>query len=109
MNIDDIKLIKLVSGEEFLAETIVNEGEGSVTFKNPVVAVATEPRTPGGEPGLGFMPWFHFAHQTIFTLGIEKVMVVADRYEPSLQKAYYDQFNDTGLIVPSEKKIITNP
>ena len=97
----EIKVVKLVSGEELVVE-ITEENDSSVTFKNPVAAVLQRSQQTGGA-ALGFMPWMHAADGP-FTVDRSKIICtgnVADEV-----KNGYNQIFGAGIVVPP-KQLIT--
>jgi hypothetical protein len=68
----NIKLLKLLSGENILAE-IVSEGENSVRIKYPARVTLLPPKSSvqydaKASPQIGFGPWLEFTEDTEFYL-----------------------------------------
>jgi hypothetical protein len=97
----NIKVLKLVSGEELVVE-ITNETEVLVEFKNPVAAVLQRSQQTGGA-ALGFMPWMHAADGP-FTIDKTKIITVANVAEEV--KNGYNQIFGAGIMVPPKDLIL---
>ena len=92
-----IKLIRLVSGEDLIAE-VVNSSEDSYTIKDAIVMI------PDGEGKIGFMPWMPYTKAADgVTIRKQDVMFVIDPLEDLI-----DQFRQarSGIQTPA-KGIIT--
>ena len=98
----EIKALKLVSGEELVAE-IVEDAENSVTVKNPVATVLQQSRASDGALATGFMPWFHAAEGP-YTISRDKIICIASVGEEV--KNGYNQIFGAGIVVPP-KHLIT--
>ena len=97
----EIKVVKLVSGEELVVE-ITEENDSSVTFKNPVASVLQRSQNTGGA-ALGFMPWMHAADGP-FTVDRNKIICIANVADEV--KNGYNQIFGAGIVVPP-KQLIT--
>ena len=97
----EIKIVKLVSGEE-LAVEITEESDSSVTFKNPVACVLQRSQQTGGA-ALGFMPWMHAADGP-FTIDKSKIICVANVADEI--KNGYNQIFGAGIVVPPKDLIL---
>ena len=100
-----IKLCKLVSGEEVMGED-VSDSLDKVRLQNPV-RIATV-RGQDGNPNVGFAPFPTFADE------VPGQVVEFDRhhvlysYVPATDFCKnYEQIFGLGLILPTEKQIIT--
>ena len=92
-----IKLLRLTSGEEIIAE-VVNSSEDSYTIKDAIVMI------PAGEGKIGFMPWLPYTKAADgVTIRKQDVMFVIDPLEDLI-----DQFRQarSGIQTPA-KGIIT--
>ena len=97
----NIKVLKLVTGEELVVE-ITNENEDNVTFKNPVAAVLQRSQQNGGA-ALGFMPWMHAANGP-FIIAKSKVICIAEVADEV--KNGYNQIFGAGIVVPPKDLIL---
>ena len=92
-----IKLLRLVSGEELIAE-VVNSSEDSYTLKDAIVMI------PAGEGRIGFMPFLPYTEaKDGISIRKQDVMFVVDPIEDLI-----DQFRlaRSGISTPP-KGIIT--
>jgi hypothetical protein len=100
----DIRILKLVTGEEIMGELV--EDGGSITLKNPV-RVAVMPGRDGNA-NVGFAPFPSYTDEikdAEFDFRLEHVVY---SYTPAKEFCNnYEQIFGLGLILPNEKKIIT--
>ena len=94
-----IMSMKLVSGEELVAE-IVEETGDNLTIKNPVACVMQ--RSEKG-PILGFMPWMQSSNGP-FVIARDKLITIAEVADEV--KNGYNQIFGAGIVVPP-KQLIT--
>ena len=99
----DIRILKLVTGEEILGE-IVNITE-SFTIRNPVgVAIV---RGEGGQPNVGFAPFpLHAEPKPGFELDIHRSQVVYFYVPAEDFINNYNQIFGAGIVLPSKKLIM---
>lgn len=97
----NIKVVKLVSGEELVVE-ITNETDEAITINNVVAAVLQRSNQTGGA-ALGFMPWMHAANGP-FIIARDKLICVAEVADEV--KNGYNQIFGAGIVVPP-KGLIT--
>jgi hypothetical protein len=101
----DIKILKLMTGEEVLGE-IESESETEFVLVNPVgVAVV---RGKDGQPNIGFAPFpLHAEQKSGTTIAFAKKNVVYS-YEPAQDFVNnYNQIFGTGIVLPPQKTLIT--
>ena len=97
---EDIKLFKLVTGEEVLAEVLPGH-PNSTRLKNPV-RVAMVPGATG--PSVGFAPFPTFAPQTKNShIDISDNMIVYSYVPEEDFIMQYNQIFGSGIIVPSKQ------
>lgn len=91
----DVKVFKMVSGEEYIAE-LVDETEDHYVIKQPVGMVDQG----GGK--VGFMPYFVMAKSREFK--ILKDHFITEPQEPIEEpKENYEQIFGSGIIAPTKK------
>ena len=95
---DQVKALKLVSGEELVVE-ITEENDSTVTFKNPVATILQQSRSAEGALATGFMPWFHAAEGP-YTISRDKIICVANVAEEV--KNGYNRVFGAGIVVPPQ-------
>jgi len=101
----NIKILKLITGEEVLSE-IESESETEFVLSNPVgIAVV---RGKDGQPSIGFSPFpLHGEQKSGVTIAIAKKNVVYS-YVPAQDFVNnYNQIFGSGIVVPPTKQIIT--
>lgn len=98
----NIKILKMISGEELLAE-ITNETETHITIKNPVRVVVMPTKTNPQTPTVGFAPWADFSEEKDFTMHKAHVIVTMKPVQE-----FVNQYNAmfSGIVAPSSKLII---
>ena len=100
----NIKILKLVTGEEVLGE-IESESETETVICNPVgVAIV---RGQNGQPNVGFAPFpIHAAEEKNRTIAFQKKHVLYS-YKPAEDFVNnYNQIFGSGIVLPN-KQIIT--
>ena len=100
----NIKIIKLITGEELLAEvTISSPIPTSITMKNPVRIVVMPNKIDPKTPNVGFAPWAEFSEDKTFDLDKAHVLAIINPI-----KEFVNQYNTMfgGLVVPSSNLII---
>ena len=96
----DVKLIRMHSGEELVAELIEDKGDAFV-LGNPIVMV------PGRDGNIGFAPWCPLAAEEVKSLEVRtSYMVFVTEPNPDVVRNYEEIFSP--IITPkSAGKIIT--
>lgn len=104
----NIKLLKLLSGENILAE-IVSESEKSVRIKYPARVSLIPPKSSmqydaKAAPQIGFGPWLEFTEDTEFSLDKMHIVIMMNpvkefvaNYESMFSKIIQP---NSGLILP---------
>jgi CRP-like cAMP-binding protein len=94
----DVKLLRITTGEEVIAE-LLSETEETITVQNGLVVLPTN-------NGLGFAPWASVISKDKPEITISKkhiVYIVETQEEVS--KKYNEMFGSK-LITPNEKKLV---
>jgi hypothetical protein len=94
----DVKLLRITTGEEVIAE-LLSETEETITIQNGLVVLPTN-------NGVGFAPWASVISKEKPEITISKnhIVYIVDVQE-DLSKKYNEMFGSK-LITPNEKKII---
>lgn len=96
-----VKALKLVSGEELVAE-VTFEDENAIVIKNPLAIMIQ--RTPDGNLGIGFVPFApYLPKDTSIELKVEKTTFCIE-VDDQMKNQYNQIF---GGIVTPPKNIIT--
>jgi len=96
----DIKLLRLVTGEDIIAEATL--GTTDWTMKNPIVVVAM-PGPAGQPPNIGFAPWMPYSKNRTMTVWDNNVICVTEPLEQFV--AQYKAINSK-LDIPVVNKLI---
>ena len=96
----NVKLLKLITGEEILAEVIKNYD--TVTIKNVLRIVIMPGRDPSA-PTVGLAGWAQFAKDDEITLDKSHIIAIMDPIDQFVEQ-YRQQFS--GLVTPSSQLII---
>jgi len=94
----EVKLLRIVTGEEIIAE-LVSENASEVTVKNGLVVLPTN-------TGVGFAPWATVISKENpdITVSRKHIVYIAEVQEDVCKK--YDQMFGSKLVTPDEKKLI---
>ena len=94
----DVKLIRIVTGEEIIAE-VLSETDDTITVQNGLVVL------PSAQ-GVGFAPWATVISKENPEITVQKthVVYVAEVQEDVAQK--YNEMFGSKLVTPSPKKLI---
>ena len=98
----NLKLIRLLNGEELMAE-VVRDGKDSLDIKNPVRIMVVPNKTDPSNPNVGLAPFMQFSDDKELTLNRYCVITIATPL-----KEFVNQYNTIfgGIVVP-DTKIIT--
>jgi hypothetical protein len=94
----DVKLLRITTGEEVIAE-LLSETEETITVQNGLVVLPTN-------NGVGFAPWATVISKDKPEITVSKKHIV---YIVELQEEVAKKYNEmfgSKLITPNEKKII---
>jgi hypothetical protein len=100
----NIKILKLVTGEELLGEvTQAAPIPTAVSIKNPVRIIVMPNKVDPKTPNVGFAPWAEFSDQKTFTIDKSHVLCIIDPI-----KEFVNQYNTMfgGLVVPTSNLIM---
>lgn len=100
----NIKLVRLVTGEDILTE--FEQGDGTVKFTNPLIVYINPPQGPGQSASVGISQWVPYSTSKEFTINESKVVFVAEPAEDL--KRQYDSVFGLGLILPGQKQLLTS-
>lgn len=110
----NVKLIRLITGEELMAEVIDQPSKlmestpfsvdpTKVTIKNPIRVVVMPQRDPKAPPSIGFAPWLEFAEDKIIELDRSHILFIVTPV-----KEFINQYNSlfSAIITPTTKLIL---
>ncbi len=104
MMVTNIKILKLVTGEELLGEvTQTSPIPNAISIKNPVRIIVMPNKMDPKTPNVGFAPWAEFSDQKSFTIDKSHVLCIIDPI-----KEFINQYNSMfgGLVVPTSNLIM---
>lgn len=98
----NLKILKMISGEELLAE-VLNETDTHISVKNPVRVIVMPTKTSPQNPTVGFAPWADFSDEKEFTIHKAHVIVSMNPV-----KEFVSQYNSmfSGIVAPPSSKLI---
>ena len=94
----NVKLIRVVTGEEIVAE-VVSETDDTITVQNALVVLPTN-------NGVGFAPWATVISKDEPEITVKKTFIV---YVAAVQEDVANKYNEmfgSKVIVPESKKLI---
>ena len=94
----DVKLLRIVTGEEVIAE-LLSETEDTITVQNGLVVLPTN-------NGVGFAPWATVISKEDPEITVSKthVVYIAEVQEDVCKK--YNEMFGSKLITPNSKKLV---
>ena len=100
----NVKLIRLLNGEELIAEVVGSIVETSkLTMKNPLRVMIIPSKSTPQNPTVGFAPWVEFTDDKTFELDKSHVLCIMNPV-----KEFVNQYNATfgGIITPTTNGLI---
>ena len=99
----NVKILKLISGEELLAKVLPSSSD-IVKLENPVRVVVLPNKIDPKTPSVGFAPWAEFSDDKIFEIDKSNVLCIINPI-----KEFINQYNSMfgGLVLPSNN--LLNP
>ena len=94
----DVKLFRIITGEEVVAE-VVSETDDTVTVKNGLVVL------PGAQ-NVGFAPWATVIDRDNPEIVVSRTHIVYIADLDSGVKKKYNELFGSKLVTPDEKKLI---
>ena len=95
----NVKILKLVSGEEILGEvSLTTPVPSGYTIKNPVRIVVMPNKIDPKTPNVGFAPWAEFTEQRVFELDKSHVLCIIEPIKEFINQ-YSSMFG--GLVLPT--------
>ena len=101
-NVQNIKILRLSTGEEILGE-VTEENSSSLKIKNPVRVVVVPSKADPNNPSVAFAPFIQWSDDKVLTLNANHVITTATPITEFINQ-YNGMFG--GLVVP-QTKIIT--
>lgn len=97
-----VKIIKLVNGDELLAD-VINENIDPIIIKNPVRIIVMPNKIDPKTPNIGFAPWAEFSDDKTFTLDKAHIVAIMNPI-----KEFVNQYNSMfgGLVLPTSNLLV---
>ena len=96
----NIKLVKILGGEDLIADVV--ENSGTIVIKNPV-RVVVMPSASGQSPNVGFAPWAPFSKQTEFLLDRDHIISIMEPIDEFVQQY---KMAVSPIVTPPQSKLI---
>jgi hypothetical protein len=95
-----IKLIKLLNGQDLVAEIVSDGYPQDLKIKNPVAIVVIPSKMDSKTPSVGFAPWAEFSDDKTFRLNYSHILTIM---EPI--KEFVTQYKATfsGIVMPQNQ------
>lgn len=100
MRNEDVKLIRLVRGDEILAELVENK-DGKVKFRNALRVMLIPQKSTPNQPTVGLAPWMEFSNDDEFEIDSSHVLVITTPIKDFVQQ-YRSAFSPILTPGPSE-------
>lgn len=101
-------IVKLVSGEEILAQvcSFIENDEVLIVMDNPVlVQILVNPRS--NSPLVKVLPWIHLSDESTYIIRRKDVITMTEVKDPSIVKIHKKYINDLNHIPNNENKSST--
>ena len=92
---NDVKVLKLITGEEVIAR-VTEEKNNLITLEKPMTLQMLPPNTSTGQVGFAMVPWMKAAKNNKATISIDHVLVT-DEASDQTEKNYLQVI--TGLTL----------
>ena len=84
---NDVKVLKLITGEEVIARISEEERSDLITLEKPMTLQMIPPTTSTGQVGFAMVPWIKAAKNDKVTISIEHILVT-DEASDQTEKNY---------------------
>ena len=94
----NVKILKLITGDELLGEVIDYHIDDTILLKNPVRIVVMPNKIDPKTPNIGFAPWAEFTDDKTFVLDKSHILAIMNPI-----KEFVNQYNSMfgGLVLPT--------
>ena len=83
---NDVKVLKLITGEELIAR-VIEEKNNLITLEKPMILQMLAPNTTTGQIGFALVPWMKAAKNEKVTISTEHI-IAEDEGSEQTQKNY---------------------
>jgi hypothetical protein len=84
---NDVKVLKLITGEEVIARVSEEEHSDLLTLEKPMTLQMIPPTTSTGQVGFALVPWIKAAKNDKVTVSIEHILIT-DEASDQTEKNY---------------------
>lgn len=99
----NVKLIKLLTGEDLIAEVVQSNDANEVMVRNPIRVVVLPNKVDPKTPSVGFAPWADFSEDKVVAINKSHIVTTMTPI-----KEFINQYNGMfgGIIAPSSSGLI---
>ena len=97
----NVKLLRLKSGEDIIADVTLVDTEDTIKIENPAVLMPMGQQQQGGQMSMGFGPWAPFADQKEFEIPRDWLVYMSTPNKDLLNQ--YNSVFGSGIVVPDMK------
>ena len=97
----NVKLLRLKSGEDVIADVTLVDTEDTIKLENPAMLMPIPGHAHGGQVSMGFGPWAPFAEEKEFEIPRDWLVYIATPSKDLLNS--YNQMFGSGIVVPDMK------
>ena len=96
----NVKLLRLKSGEDIIADVTLVDTEDTIKVENPAMLMPTG-QQQGGHMQMGFGPWAPFSDDKTFEIPRDWLVYISTPSKDLLNS--YNQMFGSGIVVPDMK------
>ena len=96
----NVKLLRLKSGEDVIADVTLVDTEDTIKIENPAMLMPTG-QSQGGHVQMGFGPWAPFADEQKFEIPRDWLVYISTPNKDLLNQ--YNSVFGSGIVVPDMK------
>ena len=97
----NVKLLRLKSGEDIIADVTLVDPEDTIKVKNPAVIMPMGQQQQGGQMSMGFGPWAPFSDDKVFEITRDWLVYISTPGKDLLNQ--YNSMFGSGIVVPDMK------
>ena len=97
----NVKLLRLKSGEDVIADVTLVDTEDTIKLENPAMLMPIPGHAHGGQVSMGFGPWAPFSDDKQFEIPRDWLVYISTPNSDLLNQ--YNQMFGSGIVVPNMK------
>ena len=97
----NVKLLRLKSGEDVIADVTLVDTEDTIKLENPAMLMPIPGHAHGGQVSMGFGPWAPFSDDKQFEIPRDWLVYISTPNMDLLNQ--YNQMFGLGIVVPDMK------